>query len=330
MGRELSRIVRDLPIELDLEAARLGDYDRDTVVRLFREYEFRTLIERLPPMAGESRQRAVREPPVGRRERLRAGGARRRAARDGWGAAAARRAPRAASSSSASTSTSVTAPAPAPTTRGAAAAGDDRRRRPPSSIEPAGDLPTALAAAIVDPGRIEVRGADRIDDLARVARRPARRRGVARSPTTRDRAAARRSRSPSPAPDGRVVAADGAEAADALRHLVEALGAAARRARGQAGPRRPVRRGRPTRTGDAGRVRHADRRVHPQRRAAQPDDRRRRRREPRPDPAAGDGAAGDRPGRARGAVGARRPRAARAPPRRQRSSTACSARSSCR
>src|ERR671911_1669360 len=54
MGRELSRIVRDLPVEIDLEAARLGDYDRDTVVRLFREYEFRTLIERLPPMAGES------------------------------------------------------------------------------------------------------------------------------------------------------------------------------------------------------------------------------------------------------------------------------------
>src|SRR6476659_5295170 len=54
MGRELSRIIRDLPIQIDLEAARLGDYDRDTVVRLFREYEFRTLIERLPPMAGES------------------------------------------------------------------------------------------------------------------------------------------------------------------------------------------------------------------------------------------------------------------------------------
>src|SRR3954452_16006800 len=54
MGRELSQIVRDLPIQIDLEAARLRDYDRDTVVRLFREYEFRTLIERLPPMAGES------------------------------------------------------------------------------------------------------------------------------------------------------------------------------------------------------------------------------------------------------------------------------------
>ena len=54
MGRELSRIVRDLPIEFDLPSARLRDYDRDTVVRLFREYEFRTLIERLPAMEGET------------------------------------------------------------------------------------------------------------------------------------------------------------------------------------------------------------------------------------------------------------------------------------
>ncbi len=52
-SRELMRIVRDVPVELDLEAARLRDYDRETVIRLFREYEFRTLIERLPPMAGE-------------------------------------------------------------------------------------------------------------------------------------------------------------------------------------------------------------------------------------------------------------------------------------
>ncbi len=53
-SRELSRIVRDLPINLDLEAARLDDYDRAEVVRLFREFEFRTLIDRLPPLAGES------------------------------------------------------------------------------------------------------------------------------------------------------------------------------------------------------------------------------------------------------------------------------------
>ena len=56
MGRHLSQIVTDLPIAFDLEAARLSDYDRDTVVRLFREYEFRTLIERLPPMQGETAQ----------------------------------------------------------------------------------------------------------------------------------------------------------------------------------------------------------------------------------------------------------------------------------
>ena len=61
MGRDLSTIVRDLPIEIDLQAARLGDYDRDTVVRLFREYEFRTLIERLPPMAGESAEESAQK-----------------------------------------------------------------------------------------------------------------------------------------------------------------------------------------------------------------------------------------------------------------------------
>jgi DNA polymerase-1 len=53
-SRELSRIVRDLPISLDLEAARLADYDRAEVIRLFREFEFRTLIARLPALSGES------------------------------------------------------------------------------------------------------------------------------------------------------------------------------------------------------------------------------------------------------------------------------------
>ena len=47
LGRSLTTVVRDLPVALDLEASRIGDYDRETVVRLFREYEFRTLIERL-------------------------------------------------------------------------------------------------------------------------------------------------------------------------------------------------------------------------------------------------------------------------------------------
>ena len=54
MGKDLTTIVRDLPVDFDLESARLGDYDRETVIRLFREYEFRTLIERLPAMTGET------------------------------------------------------------------------------------------------------------------------------------------------------------------------------------------------------------------------------------------------------------------------------------
>ncbi len=62
VSRELMRIVRELPVELDLDAARLGDYDRETVIRLFREYEFRTLIERLPPMTGERAEDTARAP----------------------------------------------------------------------------------------------------------------------------------------------------------------------------------------------------------------------------------------------------------------------------
>jgi DNA polymerase-1 len=218
MGRELSRIVRDLPIQIDLEAARLGDYDRDTVVRLFREYEFRTLIERLPPMAGESAEQ--------RTESLRSvvesgyvPAARVAGRPDGWGAGRTTGRPetgelqlrldfdtvaRGAASSDGATSPS------APRDREGAA-------------EPAEDLPSALAAAIADPMRIEVRATDRIAELAGwiaaqpsvgaslVADDPRPRRGT---PLALAIAGA----------DGRVVAAEGAEAADALRRLVEQAG----------------------------------------------------------------------------------------------------------
>ncbi len=52
-SRELMRLVRDVDVTLDPEAGRVGEYDREAVVRLFREYEFRTLIDRLPPLSGE-------------------------------------------------------------------------------------------------------------------------------------------------------------------------------------------------------------------------------------------------------------------------------------
>ncbi len=53
LWRELVTIDRLAPIELDLERARIGDYDRSEVMRLFREYEFRSLVERLPGLEGE-------------------------------------------------------------------------------------------------------------------------------------------------------------------------------------------------------------------------------------------------------------------------------------
>ncbi len=47
-SQHLSRIVCDVPIELDLEAATLKDYDRQKAVALFQELEFRSLLTKLP------------------------------------------------------------------------------------------------------------------------------------------------------------------------------------------------------------------------------------------------------------------------------------------
>jgi DNA polymerase-1 len=49
MSRQIGRIITDLPVELNLEEARTGRYDRRAVAQRFRELEFRTLIDRLPP-----------------------------------------------------------------------------------------------------------------------------------------------------------------------------------------------------------------------------------------------------------------------------------------
>ncbi|MGH2380118.1 MAG: 5'-3' exonuclease, partial [Candidatus Limnocylindria bacterium] len=48
MSREIGRILTDLPVELGLEEARTGRYDRRAVAQRFRELEFRSLIDRLP------------------------------------------------------------------------------------------------------------------------------------------------------------------------------------------------------------------------------------------------------------------------------------------
>ena len=45
---DLATIVRDVPVELDIDSCTVHDYDRDTTLALFRELEFRTLAARLP------------------------------------------------------------------------------------------------------------------------------------------------------------------------------------------------------------------------------------------------------------------------------------------
>ena len=52
-GRELTTIVRDVPIELDPEVAFFGQYDRERVLELLRELEFTSLVSRVPQPAGE-------------------------------------------------------------------------------------------------------------------------------------------------------------------------------------------------------------------------------------------------------------------------------------
>ena len=196
-SRELQRLVRDVPVELDLDAARLGVYDRDAVVGLFREYEFRSLIDRLPPLQGETANEAAMR------------------ARDAAGDIAAARSPGAPPRSAAgsdglqlSLDFDAVGPAPAPPAR------------PPEPL-PAGDLRGALAALVADPGRVERGDAAAAGDLGTwLAMLPV----VGVALVLDDP----RPRASSPlalalaGEDGRVVTFEGAEAATAARRALEA------------------------------------------------------------------------------------------------------------
>ncbi|MBN2554529.1 MAG: DNA polymerase I [Anaerolineales bacterium] len=47
LSQKLALIVEDVPLEFNLEACRVQNYDRERVVNLFRELEFRTLLDRV-------------------------------------------------------------------------------------------------------------------------------------------------------------------------------------------------------------------------------------------------------------------------------------------
>ena len=227
VSRELMRLVRDVDVELDLERGRVGEYDREAVIRLFREYEFRTLIDRLPPLAGERPEDAV----AAMRE-LREAGFPAAQGRGSTGGGAGR----GMAVGSAATrpdggslqlsldfdvvSGGGAAGAPAPSLVATSPAVGARAE---AIAQAAGDLPGALSAAIVDPGRIELADEARVTTLeswlaglgavgvALVVDDP---RPLAGTPLALAVAG----------PDGRVVAADGPAAALALRKLLGRLG----------------------------------------------------------------------------------------------------------
>ena len=233
-SRELVTIRRDLPVALDLAAAHFGDYDRDEVVRLFREYEFRTLIDRLPPLRGaaaaraEAAETAAREAsgeaapgePApdggtdGRTDGTTHGSA--TAARPAFGSTPARRgAPRPGSGDGLQLALDFDSVGQI-----GESAGEVRRESGPL---PAGDLRAALAALIGEPDRVEAVTVAEIPALAGwLADRSAV--GVALildDPRPRQGHALALAVA---GEDGRIVVTDGPEASDALRHALEAAG----------------------------------------------------------------------------------------------------------
>jgi len=237
MGRELMRIVRDLPVKLDLDGARLGDYDRETVIRLFREFEFRTLIERLPPLKGERADEAataIRGTLAGD-EPMRAaqvpGSAVRGAA--GWGSGDAPRRGRSGATGEASGlqlaldfSSMDGAVAPAPVVI-AVPLGEAETGTPRASTSvdgrPDADLAAVLAAAIEDPAsQIEIvagEGIERVEPwlaaqsavgVSLLADDPRPRKGTPLALAVTGL-------------DGRTIAAEGKADVDRLRALLERL-----------------------------------------------------------------------------------------------------------
>ena len=61
-SKRLATIVRDLDVDLDREESAVGNYDRERVVELFRELEFRSLVNKLPAPSRERPAEAAPRP----------------------------------------------------------------------------------------------------------------------------------------------------------------------------------------------------------------------------------------------------------------------------
>ncbi len=67
-SKRLATIVRDIPIDIDLDRSHVGNYDREAIISLFQELEFRTLTNRLPERREDIRAAAPKvERPASKR-----------------------------------------------------------------------------------------------------------------------------------------------------------------------------------------------------------------------------------------------------------------------
>jgi DNA polymerase-1 len=69
-SKKLATIVTDLDVRWDATESSLGSYDRGAVVSLFRELEFRSLLNRLPPVDGPTVQDEGRDRPEPKRQTI--------------------------------------------------------------------------------------------------------------------------------------------------------------------------------------------------------------------------------------------------------------------
>jgi DNA polymerase-1 len=221
-SRELVTIHRDLPVALDLDAARFGEYDRDEVVRLFREYEFRTLIDRLPPLRGATgaQDGAAETPSPG-----------------GSDPAVPGMAPIPAPGSAAAVRPSFGSPGARVAAAPRPGSGDGLQLaldfdsvgqigeaagviRPAPAPLPSGDLRGALALLLSDPDRVELVGEAEIPALAEwlAGRSAVGAALILDDPRPRQGHALALGVA---SEDGRVIATDGPAASDALRRALE-------------------------------------------------------------------------------------------------------------
>ena len=62
LSQKLAEIERQVPIKINLEKCKLAVYDRQKVLQLFQELEFRSLIGKLPESEGKTQERLFGEP----------------------------------------------------------------------------------------------------------------------------------------------------------------------------------------------------------------------------------------------------------------------------